>query len=167
MFCSKLARNFSIFPRDPHEGSRGFGVAELLVTVAIAGLLLGISTLALGRMFREHQLDAAVAAVQDQISVARLKAMKEKGDHRVQILDQGDTPANQVRIQEDDSGSYTTLTALNYELPTAVSIVTGSSSDTIDITGRGECSTGSVYLQGPDNDVRVVTILASCLARAS
>lgn len=65
--------------------ARGFTLLELLITLALAGLLVGVVTVGLGRMTRASENRAALIGIVNALTVARVEAMRTSRPVRVAV----------------------------------------------------------------------------------
>ncbi len=143
---------------------RGAGFVELVVVLAVAGLVIAIASPALRNGYQKQKPRAVAAETVQVMRYVQLLALKEKVTHRVVFHDQSDTPANTIEVQRRQSGSFVTIPGHVYPAPKGVVILDGGSTDSIDsvIVGpRGECQAGQVFIQGPISR-EVVSILSTC-----
>ena len=143
---------------------RGAGFVELLVVLAVAGLVLAIAGPALRNGYQRQKVRAAAAETVQVIRYVHLLALKEKVPHRVVFHDVSDTPANTIEVQRLQSGSFVTIPGHVYPAPSGISILDGGSTDSIDsvvVGPRGECQAGQVFIQGPMS-LEVVSIASTC-----
>ena len=143
---------------------RGAGFAELLVVLAVAGLVLIIASPALRNGYQRQKVRAVASETVQVIRYVHLLALKEKVPHRVVFHDVSDTPANTIEVQRQQAGSFVTIPGHVYPAPSGVVILGSGSTDSIDsvIVGpRGECQAGRVFIQGPMS-LDVVSIKSTC-----
>ena len=146
------------------EQQRGAGMMELLVALAVAGLVLAIAGPALWEGYQRQKVHSVSTEAAQVIRYVRLLALKEKVPHRVVFHDMSGTPANTIEVQRQQSGSFITIPGHVYRAPAGVSILGSGSTDSIDgvIVGpRGECQAGRVFIQGPMS-LDVVSIKSTC-----
>lgn len=60
--------------------NKGFTLAELLIVVAIAGIVASMALPAFGRMIERKRLEEAMMAFHDDMQLARIKAVKKSMD---------------------------------------------------------------------------------------
>lgn len=145
----------------------GTTLLETLAVLAIAGTLLTISVPSLLRIYRNHQLDSASSSLRGVVRHARIKALKEKIDHRVVFHDKGAITPNRADLERKQGGGYVTLASYAYSLPEGVKILGGTPTDSMDamnVTRRGRCDSGSVFLEGHDGAIQAISIKTSCFA---
>ena len=143
---------------------RGTGFLEMLVVLAVAGLVLAIASPALRNGYQRQKVRAVAAETVQVIRYVHLLALKEKVPYRVVFHDVSDTPANTIEVQRQQSGSFVTIPGHVYTAPHGVVILDGGSTDSIDsmvVGSRGECQPGQVFIQGPMS-LEVVSIESTC-----
>ena len=143
---------------------RGAGFVELLVVLALAGLVLAIASPALREGYQRQKVRAVATETVHVIGYVRLLALKEKVPHRVVFHDVSGSPANTIEVQRQQAGLFVTIPGHVYPAPSGVSILDSAPTDSIDsvIVGpRGVCQAGQVFIQGPLS-LEVVSIGASC-----
>jgi type IV fimbrial biogenesis protein FimT len=64
----------------------GFTLTELLVTIAIAAILLAVATPSLRNIALSNRIQGATAEFQSALSIARAEAIKRGGDARVTVV---------------------------------------------------------------------------------
>jgi prepilin-type N-terminal cleavage/methylation domain-containing protein len=110
-------------------GSRGFSLLELVVALAVAGVLAGVAVLDVRAMQADWRLGAAVRQVVLDLKRVRLRAIEENVDHRLLLA----APAVTYRRQRREaSGGYVDVGPPT-GLPEGVEIV--------DCTARGQAIT--------------------------
>ena len=78
----------SAFPQPPvRAAARGFSLAELMVVLAIAAILIAVALPDLRGLFSRHQLDAAVSDLFNAVDLARSEALARGA--RVQLAPAG------------------------------------------------------------------------------
>ena len=153
-----------------HERAAGFSLTELLVVVGLLTLVVLVSLPLFKDFYLRTQVSSSAAMVQSLVQQARMSALKEKNRYRVVVHDENAATPNTLELQREQSGSFVTVAGEVHTVPGAVRILGGSPSDSMDdvtVTGRGECSSGSVYVGADGVDVGVVTIAATCFSNAS
>ena len=143
---------------------RGTGFLELLVVLAVAGLVLAIASPALRNGYQRQKVRAVAAETVQVIRYVHLLALKEKVPYRVVFHDVSDTPANTIEVQRQQSGTFVTIPGHVYPAPKGVVILSSGSTDSIDsviVGSRGECQAGTVFIQG-QFILEVVTIGSTC-----
>ena len=143
---------------------RGAGFVELLVILAVAGLVLAIASPALLDGYQRQKARVVATETVQVMRYVRLLALKQKVPHRVVFHDMSDTPANTIEVQRQQFGSFVTIPGHVYPAPSGVLILDGGSTDSVDsvIVGpRGECQAGQVFIQGPVS-LELVSIKSSC-----
>jgi len=148
----------------------GFTLAELLVIVGLLTVILIVSLPALKQFFLRAQVASSAAMVESMVQQARMSALKEKNRYRVVLHDENAATPNTLELQREQSGSFVTVSGEVRVVPQAVRILGVSPTDSMDdvtVTGRGECSSGKVYLAADGVDMGVVTIAATCFSDQS
>ena len=79
--------------------SRGFTTTELLITLAIVGLMLAASFPSFQGMMRQHRLTGATNQVVTHLRLAREKAVAEGNNYVVTFR----VPANDYQIWDDEN----------------------------------------------------------------
>lgn len=92
----------------------GMTLVELLVVLAVIGLLIGVSVPGLARYSQQARLKAATRQFIGLLSFARQQAISSRQEHAVVV----DREAQDVRVVNVDSGD--TLEA--FHLPTGISV---------------------------------------------
>jgi hypothetical protein len=108
--------------------------------------------------------------VESMVQQARMSALNEKNSYRVVVHDENATTPNTLELQREQSGSFVTVAGEVHTVPEAVRILGSSPTDSMNdvtVNGRGECSSGKVYVAAGGVDVGVVTIAATCYSSGS
>ena len=145
----------------------GFSLTELLVVVGLMTLILVVSLPLFKDFYLRTQVSSSAAMVGSMVQQARMSALKEKNRYRVVLHDENAATPNTLELQREQSGSFVTVAGKMYTVPEAVRILGGSPTDSMDdvtVNGRGECTSGTVYVAAVGVDVGVVTIAATCFA---
>lgn len=90
----------------------GFSLTELIVIIAIIGILASIATLNFNQWQRKYAIEAQVKEMLADLSNVRMQAIQTKREHRVFLNPQSyttvrydDTEAEAVRIEPTDGAS--------------------------------------------------------------
>ena len=153
-----------------NPGSRGYSLTEFLIIAALIVAVLSIGLPAFGRFYKRHQRAAAGEMVQTLVQRARMSALKEKRSYRVLIHDEDDSPANTIELQRVEGGSFVTVSGEVHPVPGAIRVLGALPTDSMDsvtVNGRGECTSGNVFLTAAAEDVAIVTISTICFAETS
>jgi len=145
----------------------GTTLLETLAVLAIAGLLVSLTLPSMLGAYRRQQLSSTSSSVRGIVQHTRLKALKEKIDHRILIHDEDAITPNRIDVEELQAGTYVAIDDLSYQLPEEVKILGSApmdSLDTTEVTRRGHCNSGSLYLQDLEGNMRVVEIKTSCFS---
>ena len=152
------------------ERAAGYSLTELMVVVALLTLVLAVSLPLFKDFYSRTRVSSSAAMVQSLVQQARMSALKEKNRFRVVVHDENAATPNTLELQREQSGSFVTVAGEVHTVTEGVRILGASPSDSMDnvtVTGRGECSSGSVYVYADGVDVGVVTIAATCFCNAS
>lgn len=152
------------------ERAAGFSLTELLVVVGLLTLILIVSMPAFKDFYLRAKVSSSEAMVASLVQQARMSALKEKNSYRVLVHDENATTPNTLELQREQSGSFVTVAGEVHAVPEAVRILGGSPTDSMDdvtVNGRGECSSGKVFVVADGVDVGVVTIAATCFSTGS
>jgi prepilin-type N-terminal cleavage/methylation domain-containing protein len=84
--------------------SKGLALAELIVVMAVMGVLLTAATLSVSSSGRFH-LSAAMRDLQGDLRYARKLAMAESAEAQILF----DVPANSYRLQKQTNGAFVTI----------------------------------------------------------
>ena len=151
--------------RRRRAGERGISLTETLVVVGLASVMLTLTGASMWGSYYKQQASAVTRQARSLVAVARMKALKEKVAHRVVFHDSGATTPNTIELQRNQGGSFVTLSDHVYRAPEGVEILGSGFTNSVDsvVAGtRGSCDSGTLYVQGRDHTVRVVTIGGSC-----
>ncbi len=150
--------------------ARGFSTTELLVVMALLALAMVVSLPALKNFYLQSQVSASVSTVEIMFQRARMSALKEKIPYRVLIHDQSAATPNTVELQRNASGSFVTVSGGVQTLPSTIRILGSGSTNSLDsmtVNGRGECTSGNVYVTHDGTNIGVVEIASTCFTTAS
>ena len=152
-----------------HERAAGYSLTELMVVVGLLTLVLAVSLPLFKDFYARTRVSSSAAMVQSLVQQARMSALKEKNRFRVVVHDENAATPNTLELQREQSGSFVTVAGEVHTVAEGVRILGGSpdSMDNVTVTGRGECSSGNVYVAADGVDVGVVTIAATCFCNAS
>jgi len=145
----------------------GFSLTELLVVVGLLTMMLVVSLPLFKDFYLRTQVSSSASMVASMVQQARMSALKEKNRYRVVLHDENAATPNTLELQREQSGSFVTVAGETHSVPEAVRILGGSPTDSMDnvtVNGRGECSSGNVFVVADGVDVGVVTIAATCFA---
>ncbi|MHB8120882.1 MAG: pilus assembly FimT family protein [Desulfuromonadaceae bacterium] len=88
--------------------ARGFSLIELIVIMALIGILLSIGTLNFNSWSRKYAVEAQVKEMQADVTAVRLRAISTKLSHQVTF-----NPTSLVVSSLDDAGVATPLPEFN------------------------------------------------------
>jgi prepilin-type N-terminal cleavage/methylation domain-containing protein len=136
------------------EQPRGFSLVELLIVVAIIGLLSSIAVPSLNRSMTLYRLTASASIICEELDAARVLAISRgttyelrvaNGGRAIQIIDRAD-PSNPPRVAK--------------QLEPGVNI-TFSPAQPIRFFPRGFAGAGDLLIQGTDGRVMRVSVRTS------
>ena len=138
---------------------RGFTITELMVVVAIMGVLTAAATPSLLRWLTSIRMESATQEIASTLQLARVKAITQNTSIRINF----DTAANTYQIQQRDSANLTTWNNVEKakKLPLGVTFVSITGNPITFQSGRGSTpvgNNGTVTLkntQGKTTDVVV------------
>ena len=78
----------------PSSASRGFTLVELLVTIAIAAILLAVAAPSFRALILSNRIQGASSEFQSALAIARAEAIKRGGDARVTVVANSKTGAS-------------------------------------------------------------------------
>lgn len=135
--------------RDGGRRTNGFTLAELLVAVAVLGLVLAIGWPGLLRLRETIALGRAESACRGRLGQARMLAIARRGVVRIRV-----TPDGVLRLRDPD-GAIVSRTNL-LDGPFGVDSVKLRPA-TLRYNGRGQAGPGSLYLYRGGRGVRIVS----------
>jgi Tfp pilus assembly protein FimT len=149
---------------------RGFSMTELLVVGLLTALILTVTLPDLKRFYLQHQVDSASAMVRTTAQRARMSALKERNAYRVLLHDENSATPNTIEVQQDQGGTFVTVSGEVHALNEAIRILGANPTDSmnsITVNRRGECTSGRVYVATDGADMRTVTIASTCFTSTS
>lgn len=152
------------------ERAAGFSLTELLVVVGLLTLILIVSMPAFRDFYLRAKVSSSAAMVESLVQQARMSALKEKNSYRVLVHDENAATPNTLELQREQSGSFVTVAGEVHTVPEAVRILGSTPTDSMNdvtVNGRGECTSGKVFVVADGVDVGVVTIAATCFSTGS
>ena len=144
----------------------GFTMVEILVVIVAIGILFSMTMPSFYEMYRQHQLRGAATTVSMLIRFAKLQAVKEKTRYKVVFSDENaGGNANRASLQFESGGSFGDVSGQQHDLDEHIKILGGGGYDSMDdltVSRRGECTAGTVYLEGHGGAMVTVTIATTC-----
>ena len=142
------------------SGARGFTLVEILVTVALIGIISAIAIPDWGTVLLTFRLNGATRQVQSELHRIKMKAVNENVDFQLVYSDK----ANSYQVQRDGTLVETKV------LPEGIDLRTATSPLTLEFTPRGTpSSAGTVTLklcntkgEGKNVVVRATGRMRSC-----
>ena len=141
----------------------GFTLSGVMAGVLVASLGMAIVLPNLHRWYRKAKLDGALNTVSVMVHDARMRALKEKTSYRLIFHDENDSSPNTVEMQNNSSGSFQPTGAET--LPYGIRLLgsgTTNSMNSMTVTSRGACTSGSVFLRNSSSDLTKVVIRPAC-----
>ncbi len=127
---------------------------EAVFVVSIAGILVGMATLALPQIVSRLRLFAAAHEVVETLHTARVRSVEGTRQHRVTFA-VGSSRFVLERREED--GSWRSIGG-ERRLPPGISIQSANSGAEFLFSARGECENGTIVLANSFGAVRRVII---------
>ena len=146
-----------------HREMYGLSLVELLVAVAVAGILGSTALLQYRRMLADWRLAAAARQVVLDLQVARMRAIAENTGHRLRFS--VDAP-EYARERESDAGRYEAL-GMARSLPEGVAVAACTARGAaVTFRPRGQPTTyGTITLRGESGRQTLVVVDAAGRAR--
>jgi len=144
-------------PRAACQNSEhGFTLVELLVVLAVAGILAGLTIVGFATLLPKYRLDGAAATVRSDLYSAKIQAANAKRQYRVSFN------ANGYSIQQGDKSTGSTIwTHVSSRQITneysGVTIDMGSTSNPT-FQPRGTATNDTIVVQNDRGDTRTITI---------
>ena len=151
------------------HNNKGFSLTELMVVVAIVGIMGVVAIASFGTWFASNRIEGAASQLLAEMNLARMKAISENNDyiitfdgddHEYSIYDDDDNDGAEaaelvktVEIQENfsDIEFGFVATTLKVDNTTALSDALSFTSVTFEPTGLSDA--GTIYL-APDNETK-------------
>lgn len=136
--------------------SAGFTLAELLVVIALGGILTGLAVLGFSQLLPKYRLDGATATVRSDLYNAKIRAANHKRQYRVKFNADGYSI-----LQGDKSSGSTVWTVIRSRVIASeyegVTIDTGSTSNPT-FQPRGTATNNTIVVQNAQGGTRTITV---------
>lgn len=137
-------------------GQKGFSLVEMLVVVAITGILLAIATLQFNQHSKKAGIEAQVKTMFTDIMNARAEALLQKSDRSIKV----DSSTSLFSIYPNGDGSGTPLLQKTLSYP-----VVYNDSAVISFDTRGVASTSkTVCVEPSGNPAYVDSIIITAMS---
>ena len=136
------------------SGARGFTLVEILVTVALIGIISAIAIPDWGTVLLTFRLNGATRQVQSELHRIKMKAVNENVNFRLVYSDK----ANSYQVQRDGTLVETKV------LPEGIELRTATSPLTLEFTPRGTpniTSPVTVFLCNTKNEGKNIVVRAT------
>ena len=100
---------------------RGFTVLEMVVSLAMTGIVLGIASPAINELRREYQLEGYARRISNEITAARMQAIAQNRTVRLRT-----TSLYKYVVEASDDGTNFTQVGGAVSLPSGMLLLQGS-----------------------------------------
>jgi len=147
---------------DPNR-EQGFTLVEIIIVIAIFGILATMSYLGLQSILPGYRLNGAINAVRGDLNNAKMLAAKRNRQYRVVFS------TNSYELQRGDASSGSTVWTADLQRDfsdySGVTVDTGATSNPV-FSPRGTVSNVTITLQNAD-DTKTITISVAGRIRAN
>jgi type II secretion system protein H len=138
---------------------RGFTITELMIVIAIMGVLTAVATPSMSRWLTSIRMESATREIASTLQLARVKAITQNTSIRINF----DTTANTYQMQQRDSANPTSWNNVEKakKLPAGINFVSITGNPIIFQSGRGSTlpsHNGTITLQNTQGKTNEVVV---------
>jgi type IV fimbrial biogenesis protein FimT len=138
---------------------KGFTITELMIVIAIMGVLTAVATPNMSRWLTSIRMASATREIASTLQLARVKAITKNTNVRINF----DTTANTYQMQQRDSVNLTTWNNVENakKLPTGIQFVSVTGNPITFQSGRGSTlpsNNGTITIQNAQGKTNEVVV---------